>query len=212
MIKGRVVDRLREILDDEINWIIPPHVNYLYYLGGITLLLFLVQVVTGVLLMIYYHPSTEEAYQSVRFIMSDARLGWLIRGVHKWGADLMMLTLLLHLLRVYFYGSYKPPRELNWVVGVFLLLGTWIFAFTGYLLVWDQRAFWVIDSFRRIIGDLPVLGGFFLRLLWGGTEVTEATLLRFYVFHVGILPWIMILFLFLHVLLIRRLGISEPLE
>lgn len=198
--------RLKEIFRLEAT--LPPHVNLLHYLGGLAFLLFSIEVVSGVLLMIYYRPAVGEAYQSIRHIMTDVRLGWLVRGVHRWAGDLLIITVLLHLLRVYFYGTYKHPRELNWISGVLLLGLALGFGFTGTLLPWDQGAFWVTNYAKEAISSVPILGKLFLDYLWGGPEIGGAALLRFYVFHVGILPWIFAPLLLLHLYLVIYHGIG----
>jgi quinol-cytochrome oxidoreductase complex cytochrome b subunit len=199
--------RLKEVFRLEAT--LPPHINILHYLGSLAFLLFSIEVVSGVLLMIYYRPAAGEAYQSIRYIMTDVRLGWLVRGVHRWAGDLLILVILLHLLRVYFYGTYKHPRELNWTVGILLLGFTIGFGFTGTLLPWDQGAFWTINYAQEAISSVPILGRLFLDFLWGGPELGSAALLRFYVFHVGILPWIFAPLLLLHLYLAIYHGIGE---
>ena len=199
--------RLKEIFHLEA--LLPPHITILHYLGSLAFILFSIEVITGVLLMIYYRPGIEEAYQSIRYIMTDVRLGWLVRGVHKWAGDLLIIVILLHLLRVYFYGAYKHPREPNWLSGVLLLCFVIGFGFTGTLLPWDQKAFWTINYAKEALSSVPVLGRLFLDFLWGGPELGSAALLRFYVFHVGILPWIFAPLLLLHLYLVVYHGIGE---
>jgi quinol-cytochrome oxidoreductase complex cytochrome b subunit len=159
-----------------------------YYLGGITLFFFIVQVITGILLTIYYQPTPEAAYSSILLIMNGVRFGWLIRSIHSWSASLMVLFCILHLLRVFFQAAYKKPREVTWILGVLLLLLTLGFGFTGYLLPWDQRAYWATTVGSQIAGALPVVGEALLRFLRGGAEITALTLSRFFGIHVLVLP------------------------
>ncbi len=181
-----------------------------FYLGGITLFLFCVQVVTGTLLAIYYQPTPDTAYDSVKAITSDVTFGWLIRSVHHWAANLMILFLVLHLLRVFFQVAYKYPRELVWVVGAGLLLATIGFGFTGYLLPWDQKAFWATTVGTEIAGSVPIVGDALLQLLRGGADVTGATLGRFFGIHVLVMPLLLGSLLVVHLTLVHQLGLADP--
>ncbi len=181
-----------------------------YFLGGMTLFFLGVQVVTGILLTLYYRPSAENAYQSILFIMNEVRFGWLIRSVHAWSANLMIVACVLHMLRVYFQGAYKKPREMTWTVGVFLLLLTLGFGFTGYLLPWDQRAFWATTVGTEIAGAVPAIGELTLRFLRAGEAVSGQTLARFYSIHVLVLPLGIALFVLGHLGLIHQQGLAEP--
>ena len=201
---------LKEILLAERGRTVPGHINVSHYLGALALVLLLVETVTGVLLMIYYRPSATAAYFSTAIITDEVRLGWLMRSLHRWAADLLILVAFLHLIRVYFSRAYQAPRQLNWAIGLALLVLTITMGFTGTLLPWDQYAYWYIDSARETIAGIPVLGNAVLALIWGGWEIGEEVLLRFYAFHVGVLPWLAASLLFLHVLLVWRLGIAEP--
>src|SRR3972149_6505641 len=187
---------------------VPRHVNWTFCFGGMTLFLFLIQAVTGVLLTLYYRPTPEGAYASVRYITNQVAFGWLIRGMHHWGAHAMILMVFLHMLRVFFYQAYKTPRELNWIIGTVLLFLALALGFTGYLLPWDQLSYWATVVGTESAGAVPIAGGFLLRLLRGGPEVTGETLIRFYAFHVIILPATTLLLLGLHFLMIRRQGIA----
>jgi len=178
-----------------------------HLLGGLALFLLLIEILSGILLMVYYRPSPEVAYESVRFLMSRVRLGWLVRGIHKWTADLFILVVLGHLLRIYFHGAYREGRQLNWVIGVLLLLVVGAFAFTGPPLVWDQSAFWGAEAVRKVLARVPLLGPVVLDLLWGGRQLEGEALLRFYVFHVGLLPWFIIALLVGHLYLVARQGL-----
>jgi cytochrome b6 len=191
---------------------VPKHaIRWYFCLGGITFALFLIQGVTGILLSLYYRPTPGEAYESILFIMNNVRFGWLIRSIHSWSATLMIAFCLAHMLRVFFTGSYKNPRELNWVAGMFLLLLTLAFGFTGYLLPWDQKALWGSTVGSEIVGVIPAIGGWLLGLLRGGMEITGLTLTRFYGIHMLVLPVLVFIFLAIHFIIIRRQGISGPL-
>ena len=184
--------------------------SVLYYLGGMTLFFFAVQVFTGILLMLYYRPSADHAFESVELIMTVVPFGWLIRSIHSWAANLMVFFAFLHLVTVFFMKAYKPPRELTWISGVLLLFLAMGFGFSGYLLPWNQLAFFATKVGTDIAGSVPVVGETLLRFLRGGDQVTGGTLSRFYGWHVAILPAITTLLLLLHLLLVQRLGLSVP--
>lgn len=191
---------------------VPKHaIRWYFCLGGITFALFLIQGVTGILLSLYYKPTPDQAYESILFIMNNVRFGWLIRSIHSWSATLMIAFCLAHLLRVFITGAYKRPRELNWIAGVFLLLLTLAFGFTGYLLPWDQKALWGSTVGSEILGVVPLVGDWLLGLLRGGAEITGLTLTRFYGIHMLALPVLTFIFLAAHFVIIRRQGISGPL-
>ncbi len=181
-----------------------------YYFGGMTLFLFVVQVVTGILLLLYYRPSAENAFESVQFIMTEVQFGWLIRSIHSWSANLMIATLFIHMFSVYFLKAYRAPRELTWVSGVLLLFIALGFGFSGYLLPWNKLAFFATKVGTDIAGVVPVIGKFMLRFLRGGEDVTGATLTRFYGFHVAVLPAATTALLVLHLLLVQKQGMSVP--
>jgi len=203
--------RTRELIRRELALPVPSQLRARHLLGGLTLFLFLLQVLTGILLMVYYQPTAGEAHSSVQYLLSTARLGWLVRSLHYWGAQLLILLAGLHLLRVFWDGAHRE-RELNWLVGLILLLLLIAFGFTGMLLPWDQGSFWTLDAARREIARLPLLGPLTLDFLWGGLELGEGALLRFYVFHVGLLPWIMMLLIAVHLYLVLRQGLYAPAE
>jgi cytochrome b6 len=159
-----------------------------YYFGGMTLFLFLVQVGTGILLMLYYRPSAEGAYESVQFIMTKVPFGWLIRSIHSWAANLMIVTAFVHLFSVFFLKAYRAPRELTWVSGFLLLILSMGFGFSGYLLPWNKLAFFATQVGTDISGAVPVVGEHLVRFLRGGDHVTGGTLSRFYGWHVALLP------------------------
>lgn len=181
-----------------------------YYLGGMTLFLFGVQVVTGALLSLYYKPTPEHAYDSVKYITSVVEFGWLVRSIHHWGANLMIVCLVLHLLRIFAQAAYKYPRELIWVIGAGLLAATIGFGFTGYLLPWDQRAFWATTVGTEIAGSVPLVGDALLQLLRGGPDVTDATLSRFFGMHVLVLPLAIGTLIVIHLTIVHQLGLANP--
>lgn len=192
--------------------IIPKHATRVWYcLGGITFLLFIVLAITGVLLAFYYVPSPDHAYDNVKAISTTVPFGWFIRRLHRLAAHGMVITVFLHMLRVYFTGAYKPPRQLNWIVGVILLILTLAFSFTGYLLPWDQLAYWAITIGTEMAKDVPIVGRPILLLLRGGEEVAAPALLRFYTLHVFILPAVVAIFIGIHLWRVRKQGISGPL-
>jgi quinol-cytochrome oxidoreductase complex cytochrome b subunit len=182
-------------------------------LAGLALFFFCTQILTGVLLVVYYNPSAELAHRSIGVIVDEVRFGWLVRSAHYWGTHLFILTSLLHLIGVYFRRAYVD-RRVAWVTGVLLLVVALAFGFTGTLLPWDQDAYWSIEAARQVVSGIPIYGNFLLGVFWGGWELGPAVLLRFYAFHVGILPWAAALLLLFH-LVSARLGShhrSRPLE
>lgn len=186
-----------------------PKVNWLYTLGSATLFVAINQIVTGILLTIYYVPTPDQAYATVQYITTQVPAGWLIRGLHHWGASAMVVLTVLHMLRVIFYGAYKFPREVTWFSGVFLLIIVMLFGFTGYLLPWDQKAYWATTVGTRIAEVTPVIGRWLLLLMRGGEELTGVTLARFYGVHVWALPAALLLLLLVHLYLVIRVGISD---
>lgn len=190
---------------------VPAHrYSVFYYLGGMTLFFFLVQVATGILLMLYYRPSAGEAFESVEFIMTTVSYGWLIRSVHAWSANLMVFSAFLHLTTVYLTKAYRRPRELTWITGCLLFFLVLAFGFSGYLLPWNQLAFFATKVGTSIAGSLPVLGEWSMRFLRGGERVSGGTLSRFYGWHVAILPAIATLLLGVHLVLVQIQGMSVP--
>ncbi len=181
-----------------------------YYLGGMTLFLFAIQVATGILLLLYYRPGVEEAYESVQFLMAEVQFGWLIRSIHSWAANLMIFTLFVHLFSVLLLKAYRPPREVTWLSGVGLLGVAMGLGFTGYLLPWNMLAYFATKVGTEITGVVPVVGPFLRRLLRGGDDVTGATLTRFYGIHVAILPACASLFIAVHLFLVQKHGMSVP--
>jgi len=190
---------------------VPVHRHGLwYYFGGMTLFLFVVQVATGILLLLYYRPSAEEAYESIQFLMAEVEFGWLIRSIHAWSANLMILALFVHLFSALLLKAYRPPREVTWLSGMALLGVALAFGFTGYLLPWNELAYFATKVGTEITGAVPLVGRFLLRLLRGGDEVTGATLTRFYGIHVAVLPALVTLALGLHLYLVQKHGMSVP--
>ena len=185
-----------------------PKVNWWFTLGSATLFLFVMQLVTGIMLSVYYVPSPDKAYDSIEYIMTGVAFGWLIRGIHHWGATLMVITVFIHMLRVFFYAAYKYPREITWTTGVFLLLATLGMGFTGYLLPWNQKAYWATTVGTSIAGSVPGIGDFILRALRGGSDLSAVTLARFFSAHIWMLPAVIIALIGVHLYLVIRLGIS----
>jgi len=189
---------------------LPPGTGWSATLGSLCALLFALMTVTGMFLAMYYSPSPDKAYQSIDYIMQEVSLGRVLRGLHHWGAGAMVLAVLAHLSTVFFAGSFKPPRELTWVLGVGLLLSTLGLGFTGYLLPWDQKAYWATIVSANIPKDIPVIGAALTQLLLAGDSVTGLTLTRFYAIHMLILPTLVALLSAGHIYLIRLHGICEP--
>jgi quinol-cytochrome oxidoreductase complex cytochrome b subunit len=185
-----------------------PKVNWFYTLGSASLFVAVNQAITGILLTIYYVPTPDHAYDSVQYITTQVPLGWLIRGLHHWGASAMIVLVVLHMLRVILFGAYKYPREVTWFTGVILLLVVIGFGFTGYLLPWDQKAFWATTVGTRIAGTPPLIGDYLLRIIRGGSEISAVTLVRFFGTHVWVLPSLLLLLIGIHLYLVIRNGIS----
>ena len=184
--------------------------SFWYYWGGMTLVLVGIQIVSGVLLLLYYRPSAQEAFESVRFIMTKVQFGWLVRSVHAWSANLVIFCAMVHLASTFFLKAYRPPRELTWVVGVgllFLLLG---FGFTGYLLPWNTLAFFATKVGTEIAGVVPGLGPLLQYFLRGGSDVGDVTLTRFFWLHVAVLPLMLLALVGLHLLMVQLQGMSQP--
>lgn len=189
-----------------------PKVNWWYTLGSATLFLFFLQVVTGIFLTVYYVPSPDHAYASIQYITNEVAFGWLIRGIHHWGASLMVVFAFAHMLRTFFMAAYKFPREITWITGVFLLLATLGMGFSGYLLPWNQRAYWATTVGTEIAGTAPVVGDFIVRVLRGGPELSALTLARFFAAHIWFLPVVISLLIGVHLYLVIRIGISSVPE
>ena len=203
---------LRTLLDQNLRKPVPEHARtWPFCLGGMTFFFFLVQAVTGIMLSLYYQPTAKAAYESILFSLNNVRFGWLIRSIHAWSAYAMILFCFLHMLRVYIMAAYKNPRELNWLVGMGLLGVTMLFGFTGYLLPWDQKALWGTTVGSEIVGAVPLVGPYLLKIARAGTDVTDLTLTRFYGAHMLVLPALIGGLMGIHFLIIRKQGISEPL-
>lgn len=188
---------------------VPAHLNWLFTLGAAIAALLGLQIFTGILLLVYYRPGAESAYSSIERIIEEVPLGGFVRSLHVWGADLIVIFLVLHMARVFVYAGYKKPRELTWIIGVMLLAVVLAFGFTGYLLPWDQRAYWGTVVATEASASIPVLGPIVRELMLGGTEVGDATLGRFFALHVAVLPLALLLLTSLHLFLIRYQGISS---
>jgi cytochrome b6 len=184
--------------------------SYWYFLGGITLFLFGIQVCTGILLLLYYRPGANEAFESVQYIMTRVQFGWLVRSIHSWAANLMIFTAFAHMFSVLYLRAYRKPRELTWVSGMLLLFLAMGFGFSGYLLPWNTLAFFATKVGTEIAGQVPFVGHWVMVFLRGGEEVTGATLTRFFGFHVAVLPGLTTVLILLHIGLVQRFGMSVP--
>ncbi len=191
---------------------VPVHKHTIwYYMGGMTLFLFATQFVTGILLLFYYKPSAEEAFESVQYIMTEVSFGWLIRSIHAWAAYVLIFVLFIHLFSVFFLQAYRKPREMTWISGCLLLFIAMAFGFTGYLLPWNKLALFATKVGSEIAGCVPIIGNWLLRFLRGGEEVTGATLNRFFAIHVWLLPALFFVFLGIHLFLVQKHGLSVPI-
>ena len=193
-------------VEDHLKKPLPKHVNWLFSLGSMAAFLLILQAVTGAFLAFYYSPSPDHAYDAVNYISKEVAFGGFVRGLHHWGASAMVIVMFLHLLRVVVYASYKPPREMTWVTGVFMLLIVLGFGFTGYLLPWDQKAYWATVVGVKIVDTVPVIGDFVAKVLRGGEEVGAVTLTRFYALHTIWLPWLAFGLVGVHLFFVRYYG------
>ena len=182
-----------------------------YYFGGVTLFLFIIQVGTGILLLLYYKGGEQLAFESIQFIMSRVQFGWLIRSIHSWAANLFILSAVIHMFSVYFERAYRNPREITWLTGMLMLFIGLGFGFSGYLLPWNELAFFATKVGTDIAGVIPFVGKPMMAFLRGGEDVTGATLTRFFGFHVAVLPGLFTFLLIIHLVLVQRQGMSEPL-
>ncbi|HSK15771.1 MAG TPA: cytochrome b N-terminal domain-containing protein [Gaiellaceae bacterium] len=189
---------------------VPRDSSWFHTLGSATLTAFIVQTVTGVILAMYYKPSPNEAYASIQNITNELTLGWLVRGMHRWGASVFIILLFLHMGRVFLFGAYKYPRELNWLIGVLLLVLAMLEGFTGYLLPWDETAYWATVVGINLNATAPFLGPFIADFLRGGAEIGPDTLARFYSLHMLLIPGALIGLITLHLYLVVRLGVTSP--
>lgn len=183
-----------------------------YYFGGMTLFLFGVQVVTGLILLFYYRVGADASFESVKFIITKVKFGWLIRSMHSWSGNLMILAALIHMFSVFFHRSYRQPREMTWITGVALLFLAMTFGFSGYLLPWNELSFFATKVGTDSARAIPLIGGFLLTLMRGGADVTSATLSRFFGLHVAVLPLVFTALLALHLFFVQVQGMSEPME
>ncbi|MBA2514975.1 MAG: cytochrome b N-terminal domain-containing protein [Solirubrobacterales bacterium] len=204
----------RTSLSGGLRWMmfrkIPKGTNWFYTLGSATLFAFLSQAVTGVVLAMYYDPSATRAYESTRYLTNEVFLGEFVRGMHRWGSSVMVILIFLHMGRVFFFGAYKYPRELNWIIGVVLLILTMTMSFTGYLLPFDQRSYWATIVGVNINGSAPFAGPFLSDFLRGGAEFGATTLSRFYAIHMLVVPGLLAALIGAHLYLVARLGTTAP--
>lgn len=191
---------------------VPRGVGWWYTLGSATLVTFVLLTITGIFLMMNYSPSPDHAYESVQYIMNEVPFGAFIRSVHFWSASAMVILVGLHTLRVFFMAAYKYPREVTWAIGVFLFILVMGAGFTGYLLPWDQKAYWATNVGTAIAGQTPLIGPLIQKVLIGGSQIGALTLTRFFTFHVGVIPLLIILLIGVHIFLVVKQGISAPPE
>jgi menaquinol-cytochrome c reductase cytochrome b subunit len=187
-----------------------PKTNWFYTFGSASMILALLQGFTGMLLTIYYVPSPDKAYDSIQYIMNEVAFGWLIRGMHHWGATLLVIMVFLHMLKSYFVGAYKYPREITWLTGGALLLLVLVMGFSGYLLPWNQKAYWATTVGTNIAGAPPIIGPLLLRIMRGGQEIGAVTLARFYGLHIWWIPIAVLGLIGAHLYLVIRIGITAP--
>lgn len=190
---------------------VPRYVTMLHCFGGLTFFTFLLQVSTGIVMAFFYVPTPDHARASVAYFQEEVAFGSFVRNLHRWGASAMVVLVVLHMLRVLVHGAYRKPREMNWVVGMVLLMMVLVFGFTGYLLPWDQKAYWATNVGVNIAAVAPFVGGFIANFLRGGPSLGALTLTRFYALHVFVLPIIVAVALALHFAMIRKQGIARPL-
>jgi cytochrome b6 len=202
---------IQSIADDILSKYVPSHVNIFYCFGGIVLTSFLIQGASGFGLTIYYRPTVLEAFQSVKYILTEVNLGWLLRSIHRWSGGIMVLMLILHMSRVHLTAGFKKPRELTWMTGVILACVTVSFGVTGYSLPWDQVGYWACKIVTGVPDAVPIVGGLLVQVLRGGLSVGQSTLTRFYSAHTFVLPVVAVVLMLTHFVMIRKQGISGPL-
>ena len=202
--------KLAPLEETLLNEPIPGGASWIYVFGSATLFLFVLQAVTGMFLAVYYAPTPDHAYDSVQYIEQQVSFGWFVRGLHHWGASGMVIAVGLHMLQVFLYGAFKPPREMMWMVGVVLFLLVMAFAFTGYLLPWDQTAYWATQVGINMVGTVPLVGDFLVRVMRGGETLGALTLSRFFGVHVLFLPALIVSGIALHLFILRRVGPAGP--
>jgi len=197
---------VRQALDEPI----PGGASWIYVFGSVVLFAFGLQFITGMFLILYYVPTPDHAYDSIQFVETGVAFGSFIRGLHHWGASVMIVGIGLHMLQTFLYGAYRPPREVLWNVGVILFILVLTFAFTGYLLPWDQKAYWATSVGINMVGTIPLIGGYLVRILRGGEDVGALTLSRFFGVHILFLPWLTAVLIALHIFILRRVGPAGP--
>jgi quinol---cytochrome c reductase cytochrome b subunit, bacillus type len=219
--------RLSEAIDYPLDWLeersglvgytkwflfrnVPADISWAQTLGSAALTAFIVQAVTGVILAFYYKPDPNSAYESIQSITNDVWAGWLVRGMHKWGASVFIILLFLHMGRVFLFGAYKYPRELNWIIGVLILVLGMLEGFAGYLLPWDETAYWATVVGINLNGTAPFLGPFIAQFLRGGASIGPNTLSIFYSIHMLLIPGVLVALIGLHIYLVTRLGVTSP--
>ncbi len=202
----------KESIDGFLFRKVPRGVGWWYTLGSATMVTFILLSLTGVFLMINYSPSPDHAYESVQYITNEVPFGSLIRSIHFWSASAMVVFIGLHTIRVFFMAAYKYPRELTWIIGALLFLMVMGAGFTGYLLPWDQKAYWATNVGTSIAGQMPLVGPIIQKILIGGKTIGALTLTRFFTFHVAVIPPLIILLIGIHIILVVKLGISAPPE
>lgn len=202
--------RLQPIQKTLLDEPIPGGASWIYVFGSATLFLFVMQALTGMFLVVYYAPTPDHAYDSIQFIENEVTFGAFVRGIHHWGASGMVVAIGLHMLQTFLYGAYKPPREVMWIVGVILFLITLAFAFTGYLLPWDQNAYWATQIGINMVGTVPLVGDILVRVLRGGDTLGALTLSRFFAVHILFLPVFLLGLVLLHLFILRRVGPAGP--
>ena len=211
--KGWVEERLnlQPTAERVMDHPVPRHITWLHCFGGLTFFTFIIQVVTGVIMTFFYVPSPDHATDSVGYLQHSVPFGSIVRNLHRWGAYAMVLLVFLHMVRVFVHKAYRKPRELNWVLGVGLIMLVMGFGFTGYLLPWDQKAYWATNVGLNIVGTIPFIGKTAANMLRGGPELGALTLVRFFALHVFILPLLLVVGMLLHFAMIRKQGIAKPL-
>lgn len=203
--------KIKEIYEKYLaGYMVPENLNIWYSMGSVLVIIFSIQVITGILLLVYYVPSVEQAFKSVVYITNEVPFGWLIRRVHAIAANLFVLVLLFHMVSVVIMGSYKKPREIHWFTGCILLALVLIACLSGYLLPWSQLSYWATTIATNFPGAFPVIGDFLVRLIRGGEKVTQHTLGRFFAMHVSFIPFFIFILIMVHIFVMRRTGISYP--
>jgi len=202
---------LRPVASRVLDKPVPRNITWLHCFGGLTFFTFILQVVTGIILAFFYVPSPDHARESIQWFQDAIPFGTIVRNLHRVGASAMVILVFLHMLRVFVHAAYRKPRELNWVLGLCMLLLVLGFGFTGYLLPWDQKAFWATNVGLNIVGTIPFVGETLANLLRGGPMLGALTLLRFFALHVFVLPILLAAGMLLHFAMVRKQGIARPL-